>query len=419
MDVEFHSNNDLSCKDKSLKLNFEPNENEDFYSKGSDDLLEFRKYVLKFSLKKSSERITKLQDFAQCYNFIKVLKHRRNINNKLSKVSLFGSQSLIDNSRFISIVRFSNDDKYIAYGTYDGSLIILNKDDLSLRFQLSSIHHTGTLTGLDWGTYLNDFFLLSGGSEGNICLWDTKLKEEDQILKPKLVIEKAHDSRIMESLFHPSGNHFVSFSLDQTWKLWDIQKSKSIYQQDGHSKGIIAGSIHPDGSLLVSGGFDSTGIIWDLRSGRSILTLEKHANSIHAFDWNTNGWFLASGSADCTIKIWDIRKMNVTKNELHSIPAHTRLITDLRFFNNTTKKSFFEPVTDEYGKNSEILDSCGSFLISSSHDGQINIWSTNNWIKVNTLEGHNDKVTSCDINNDGSSIVSCGWDRTVKLWVVS
>ena len=58
----------------------------------------------------------------------------------------------------------------------------------------------------------------------------------------------------------------------------------------------------------------------------------------------------------------------------------------------------------------------GKFLVSCSYDGDVNIWSSDNWIKIKSLKGHTDKVMSCDISSTGKWIVSSGWDRSIKLW---
>ena len=248
--------------------------------------------------------------------------------------------------------------------------------------------------------------MITGGSEGTINLWNITNSEET--IKPSLSIKEAHSNRITKTLFHPIQEFAISTSFDQTWKLWDINKETELYQQEGHSREVYCGAVHPDGSLFLSGGSDGIIYVWDLRSGRALMPLQKHMQGIYSLDWSPNGYHFASASGDCSVKIWDMRKLDHSGNELFSIPAHTKLVSDVRFHCGGKATN-----ADGAGIN-------GTFLLTSSYDGTVKVWSADNWILVNTLKGHNEKVMSCDASSGGENnearIVSSGWDRTVKLW---
>lgn len=391
-------------------------EEEDFYTPGTDDLLEARKWILDFSLKRASHRVQEQQKKSHI-DFIKVLKHRRNVNTVISSYESLGTQMIPDNTRALSAIRYSRDSSLMACGSWDGSLHILGSSDLNTRFSLRSGYHTEKVSAIDWDTYTESNLLISGGNEGNINIWKINEDNNDTKLRPEVTINSAHNSRISKSLFHPSGKFIASTSFDQKWKLWDIEKpQKEILDQEGHSKEVFAGSFHPDGGLFTTGGLDGVGRIWDLRSGRSISVLQGHAKGIYSLDWSPNGIHLVTASGDCSIKVWDIRKLDRNSNEIFTIPAHKKLVSDVQFFNRRGTESISKETSDFNDMNREVLDSSGTFLISSSYDGLVNIWSADNWILVKSLQGHNDKVMSCDISGDGRYIASCGWDRSVKLW---
>ncbi|KAK6461249.1 WD40-repeat-containing domain protein [Scheffersomyces coipomensis] len=391
-------------------------DDEEFYTPGSQQLYDARVDILKFSLHKASERNKTLKKLAREENFIKVLKHRRQINSKLKDYELYGSQLIPRNTRALSAVRFSKDNSLIATGSWDGSLTILNSSDLSIKKSQDSIYHSDKVSGLDWDIYSDSNLLVSGGGEGNIYVW--KVEEEGNTkLKPHLSIKGAHDNRITKTIFHPSSKYIASLSFDQTWKLWDLEKpQQELIQQEGHSQEVFAGSFHPDGSILATGGLDAIGRLWDLRSGRSIATMESHIKGIYSMDWSWNGSHLATASGDFSVKIWDIRKLDRKNSELFSIPLHTKVVSDVRFFNRRQADVLSKEVSGEFNEEPQTLDSNGTFLVTASYDGTLGIISSDNWVKVKSLAGHNDKVMSCDISGDGSKIVSSGWDRSVKLW---
>ena len=58
----------------------------------------------------------------------------------------------------------------------------------------------------------------------------------------------------------------------------------------------------------------------------------------------------------------------------------------------------------------------GEFLVSSSFDGTIRAWCARDFSPLATLEGHEGKVSCVDVALSEDTLVSCGFDRTVKLW---
>jgi U4/U6 small nuclear ribonucleoprotein PRP4 len=393
----------------------ESDDEEDFYTPGDESLYEARRKILSYSLSKAGERVNKLRANSKNQDFIKMLKHRRNINLTLSKIDIMGTQVIPQNSRTISAVRFSKNSSLIACGSWDGNIYILDSNSLSTKHILSPNHHKEKASALDWDLFTDSGLLVSGGNEGNINFW----KPEETMgtkMSPVQSIKSGHNQRITKTLFHPHGSFIASTSFDQTWKLWDITTQQCLMTQEGHSREVFAGSFHRDGSLFTSGGLDGVTRVWDLRSGRAIATLQKHSKGVYSCDWSPNGVHLATASGDCSVKIWDMRKLYNRGDEIFTIPAHTKIVSEVRFFHRRDRDGLSTSVDDQYGSNPETLDSNGTFLVTSSYDGLVNIWSSDNWVKVKSLKGHNDKVLCCDINGSGSAIVSGGWDRSVKLW---
>lgn len=416
-DFEFayvEENNEQSGDD----IDEDDEDDDEYYTPGPPELLESRKRILHYSLENASIRTSKLKAAFKSQDLIKQLKHRRLINDKLKMYELYGSQVIQGSTRALSTVRISPDSSKIATGSWDGTLYVLNPEDLLTTYYSGGGHHSEKVSGIDWK---DSEVFVSGGNEGNIKVW--QCVSNDKKLHVLVSIEGAHDSRITKTLFHPNGEYVASTSSDQTWKLWDIERpSTCLIQQEGHSEAVFCGAFHPDGSLFTSGGLDSIARIWDLRSGRSIAVLQSHIKGVYATDWSPNGYQLATAGGDGNIKIWDLRRVphnsaqGITEKELYLIPGHTKIVSDVRYFHRTGKDHLSSAVTDETGLHSETLDSTGTFLASCSFGGDVKVWSADNWSSIKSLKGNNDKVMSCDISGDGKMVVSSGWDRTVKLW---
>ncbi|PSN63090.1 U4/U6 small nuclear ribonucleo protein-like protein Prp4 [Corynespora cassiicola Philippines] len=384
------------------------NEEEEFYTSGTQRLLEVRRELAKYSLPRAKERVA----FQRLEATIPLKRHvefRNQIKDKAAGIELYGSQST---ARPVSIVRFSPNGKLVAYGDWDGSVKMLEVPTLDQKTAYRGGHAART-TGIDWmpGATLDgsnvsssNVNFASGGGGGKIQLWSL----DDN--KPLRTLQ-GHTDRVCRIGFHPTGRYLASASDDTTWRLWDVEAGQELLMQEGHSKEVYTVSFNGDGSLLASGGLDSIGRVWDIRTGRVIFLLESHIKPIHGMDWSTDGYRVLSGSGDGFMKCWDIRAMR----ETNSIAANSGGITDLRWFKGSDGPASGVPL-QRNADGDLIPKKASTLVVSSGFDKNIQVFSADDWARIKQLEGHSQAVLSTDITSDAAWIVSGGKDRTVKLW---
>ncbi|PIG82166.1 pre-mRNA splicing factor [Aspergillus arachidicola] len=376
----------------------EAEQQEEFYTEGSQDLLEARKAIARFSLPRAKLRVARQRE-ESTIPLRTHIKHRKAVKEKLHGFDLYGSQ--------------------IA-----GDRPLLTVPNLEEKRSFKA--HTDRVGGLSWfpGATLSTsnvsestVNLVSGGGEGNVCLWSL---DQDQ----PIATLSGHSGRVCRTEFHPSGRYVASASYDTTWRLWDVETTAELLLQEGHSREVYTVSFNNDGSLLASGGLDSIGRIWDLRTGRTVMILEGHIREIYGCDWGVDGYRVLTGSGDGWVKCWDLRQVRNTGG----IGAHKSVVSDLRWYKGTESTSSYLPSTD--GQNGRMdVDGdqppqsthvqprkSGTFFVSSGFDKNVNIFSADDWSLVKSLSGHSGNVLSTDISDDAQWIASCGHDRTVKLW---
>ncbi|KAL4798214.1 WD40-repeat-containing domain protein [Aspergillus venezuelensis] len=395
----------------------EGEQQEEFYSPGTEELLKARKDIARYSLPRAKARVARQRE-ESTIPLRTHIKHRKAIKEKLGGFDLYGSQ--IAGDRPVSIVRFAPDGQTIATGNWAGGIKLLSVPNLEEN--LSAKAHTDRVGGLSWfpgatlaesGVSESSVNLVSGGGEGNVCLWSL-----DQ--NTPLATLGGHSGRVCRTEFHPSGKYLASASYDTTWRLWDVETTAELQLQEGHSREVYTVSFNNDGSLLASGGLDSIGRIWDLRTGRTVMILEGHIREIFGLDWGVDGYRVLSGSGDGWVKCWDLRQVKTTGG----IGAHKSVVSDVRWYKGNESASFL-PSTEGQASRMDIdgegaasvqPKKSGTFFVSSGFDKNVNVFSADDWSLVKTLSGHSGNVLSADISDNAQWIASCGHDRTVKLW---
>lgn len=381
---------------------------EEFYTKGIQELVEARRDIARYSLPRAKRRIAS-QKVESTIPLRTHVKFRKGIKERLGAFELQGSQ--MAGERPVSMTRFAPNGEIIAAGNWGGGVKLLNVPNLEELRTLRG--HTDRIGGITWypgatlpGTTVSpdSVNLASGGAEGNIHLWSLN---QDTPLSTLA----GHNQRVCRTEFHPSGRYLASASEDTTWRLWDVNTTTELLLQEGHSRGVFALSFNTDGSLLASAGNDSIGRIWDLRTGRTVMILEGHIKPIYALDWGVDGHRVLSGSGDGWIKCWDVRMVRPAGG----VGAHKSVVSDLRWYKGQDDLAQgIIPDTDEQGARRP--KKSGTFFVSGGFDKNINIFSADDWALVQSLSGHTGNVHSVDVSGDGKWIVSGGYDRTVKLW---
>jgi WD40 repeat protein len=117
-------------------------------------------------------------------------------------------------------------------------------------------------------------YVLTGGSDGSIRLWDLNCKDE----VPCLVLEKKHFSGITALAFSPDGKYFASGGEDNLIALWETESGKHLYDFDrAHGvefphQGAVTSLHFTPQCLLVSASRDNSVRVWEMhRDGAKLL----------------------------------------------------------------------------------------------------------------------------------------------------
>lgn len=141
---------------------------------------------------------------------------------------------------------------------------------------------------------------------------------------------------------------------------------------------------------------DKTAIVWNLTRSQTnygvpAKALKGHNHFVQDVTLSSDGAFAITASWDKTLRLWDLKTGNTTK----------------KFFGHTgdVMSVSFSPDNRQ--------------IVSGSRDKSIKIWNTLGEIKYNlTDNGHSEWVSCVRVSPNATNplIVSCGWDKNVKVW---
>lgn len=223
--------------------------------------------------------------------------------------------------------------------------------------------------------------LVSVSRDGSVRLW---IKSQDNKWVDKVLYTTAE---FLNSVCYDPQEHVVYFggksmiimgvSLDET--------NNNIYSLIGHQSNICC--LQMRDQQIISGSWDTTAKVW---SGHQLQwDLKNHEASV----WDAkfiNGNKFITVSADRSVKIWENDKLINSFNNIHQ----------------------------DVIRSVVVLNEEGSRFATCSNDTFIKVFDSNGNI-IGTLDGHESFVYCLSFNVHTNELISCGEDRSLRIWDLS
>lgn len=212
-------------------------------------------------------------------------------------------------------IAVSPDNLHAASGEEDGSVIV---------WDLSTRKRGNTLPGNSGSTLALEFIpggdhLLIGGRAETVVMWDFK---QGRITKKF----EGHQGAVNDLALAPNGRNFVSASSDNTLRLWDIASGRHLYSFIGHGDAVQCVDYSPNGTHLVSGSADNTIRVWDTTKIAEVRQFRRHNDIVSSVAFSADGKYIISGGWDKMINVWNVSTGHGSWQQIH-----TDKVTDVRF----------------------------------------------------------------------------------------
>jgi WD40 repeat protein len=138
-----------------------------------------------------------------------------------------------------------------------------------------------------------------------------------------IIVTSEHRTRLLEAnsgkeiampggspaALSPDGYTAVTYSHDNTARLWEVATGKEIGVLRGHEGYVESVAFSPDGRTVVTGSHDKTARVWEVASGREVAVLRDHESSVAFVGFSPKGDKVVTSSSSPSFgtvaRLWD------------------------------------------------------------------------------------------------------------------
>ena len=193
----------------------------------------------------------------------------------------------------------------------------------------------------------------------------------------------------------PDGGKLATVGADRIGRMWEVRSWNLVREFAAHTEPLTAVAFSPDGGLLATASYDQTVRLFDVTNGAQIKKLTGHTAPVTGLAFNRDGTRLATAGLDNRVRVWNM--------------DNYALLQTRDGYSSRIDQAIFSPddrlITANMGIGASTEPKTGAARV-------IDVATGNELY----LKGHVGTVLAAAFSPNDKTIVTAGFDRTVRLW---
>jgi WD40 repeat protein len=359
-------------------------------------------------------------------------------------------------SDFVNYGSFSPDNRYVITASYDNSAKLWEVSTGKLLRSLEG--HEGVVWYAEFSR--DQRYIVTCSNDSTAIVWNATTGSILQVLK-------GHKKAVYMAVFSKDGKRILTSSMDHTAKIWDRETGKILLDLVGHNGEVLSALFNADETKIVTASEDHTANVWDATTGKAIRSLKIHTARLNAASFSKDSKKVLTSAFDGTVIVWqwekdtvlagfnkikgivpasfskDGEKMvfagdtlafvyNIRDDKALGLLSFTSQVNYANFSEDGNKlvfalEDFTAIIFDLKKRTSKNLvghrgpvriasfSPDGRYILTCSKDNTAKLWNTESGVLQYTLEGLNNRLSSCDLNPDGKRLAISGWDSVIRV----
>jgi len=266
-------------------------------------------------------------------------------------------------------------------------------------------------------------FNVPGENDNSLRVWNVATGEQLQLLA-------GHTDMGMSLDVSPDGSQALSVSLDDSMRLWDLERGAEIRRFEIPYL-LSDVTFSPDGKQALVATSEPSILLLDLETGETLQNLYGHDIEGDAAIFSSDGKTALSGGLDGTIVLWDLE----SGDQLRRFWTDLKLVLDLEFSpddrlvvqGNGDKVVVWDMATGEVHRvftgqqdfidiNMVDLGADGRTIASSDHSGVMLVWDWPTGEILHRFTSPEALPVYVALSPDGRYLLSGSQDHSLILW---
>ena len=290
---------------------------------------------------------------------------------------------------WVTSVAFSPDGKVLAAGAKDAVQLI----DVETK---SIVREVATKSGqVRAVAFSPDGKVLATGSYQNVSLWNAATGELVKAIK-------GHRAYVTSLAFSPDGSRLATACEDEIARVWKLDGDETPLLFKEHKLPVTGIAWSPDGKRLATSAGDDTRPtkggevkVWDASTGEVQQTFELHKKGATGVAFSPDGGYVASSGIDEHVNVYDLN----AKKPLGFYAGHSRPTNAVLF----------------YPDQETAISVSGGRAVGKN---ELKVWEFATGEELATAEAHEGRIAALALSQDGRTLATGGYDKSVALWNV-